>query len=185
MRLFVAVNLDAATRAAIQRAIDTFPLPDPPWRWSGPSTWHITLKFIGETPPGDRERIIAALAPVARGHAAFDLALGALGGFPSLRAPRVLFYSVASGAGACSTLAHDIDAALGDALAVEREARHFHAHATVARIQHRVTADVTAALTRVPAIAVPALRVTGFELMESRLGRGGAVYSVVARFPLA
>jgi len=49
MRLFIAVNLSLQAREAIQAAIDTFPVSNPPWRWVSPDNWHLTLKFLGET----------------------------------------------------------------------------------------------------------------------------------------
>ena len=50
MRLFVAVNLAPSVIESIQTAIDAFPVQNPPWRWTRTDAWHVTLKFIGETP---------------------------------------------------------------------------------------------------------------------------------------
>ncbi len=185
MRLFVAINLDDAVRGDIRDAIDHFPVTDPPWRWADAATWHVTLKFLGETAPVDADRVVAALASVAPGHAAFDLALGGFGAFPNLRAPRVLFFGVGGGADETAAIARDVDAALHEAVGVEREQRAFHAHVTVARVKDRLPAAVTSRLAAVPALPRRMVRIASFELMESRLARSGATYSVVRRFPLA
>ncbi|HXV14945.1 MAG TPA: RNA 2',3'-cyclic phosphodiesterase, partial [Candidatus Krumholzibacteria bacterium] len=65
-----------------------------------------------------------------------------------------------------------------------REARDFHAHATVARVKEPLPPSLTDALASVPPLSHPVTRVSSFDLMESRLGRTGASYSVVKRFAL-
>lgn len=185
MRLFVAVNLSEAARNRIRAAIAAFPVANPPWRWAEPATWHITLKFLGETAPADAGRVTTALKAVARAHAPFDLVLGSFGGFPDLRAPRVLFYAVAEGEAACAALARDVDAALFAAIGLAREARRFHAHATLARVKERLPAAVAAQLPLVPPLTDAVTRVDGFALIESRLRRTGAEYSTVKEFALS
>ena len=185
MRLFVAVNLSAPARAAIQSAIDDFPVADPPWRWVGPENWHLTLKFLGETRPDRLDALVNSLGAAAARHRAFDLALGAFGGFPNLRAPRVLFFGAGRGAAEIEHLARDVDAAVARATGLPLEARRFHAHATVARVKDRLPPDVSSRLALVPALTEVITRVDRFELMESRLQRTGAVYSVVKEFALA
>jgi 2'-5' RNA ligase len=183
MRLFVAVNLSAEVRDAIQSAIDSFPLRDPPWRWVGPENWHLTLKFLGEQ--ARDSALIQALDDVARGHHSFEMTLGAFGGFPNLRNPRVLFYNVERGAAELERLANDVDAAVEKTLGLERERRKFHAHATVARVKDPLPASITSRLATVPPLTGARSGVDSFELMESRLQRTGAVYSVVKEFALA
>jgi 2'-5' RNA ligase len=182
VRLFVAIHLSDAARDTIRRAIEDFPLADPPWRWSGPDNWHITLKFIGETAPADLDRVVQALADVRTRHAPFDLVLGPFGGFPDLRAPRVLFFGASAGAEACAALAADVDIALHAATGLAREERRFHAHATVARVKDRPGGAVTAKLALVPPLSDAVTRVDGFALVESRLSRTGAEYSTVKEF---
>ena len=184
MRLFVAVNLPASVRDRIQSGIDRFPVADPPWRWVGPDNWHLTLKFLGETKREHLDTLVTALNVVTTQHAAFDLSLGAFSGFPTLRAPRVLFYRVEIGSAQIERLAHDIDRAVESATGLPLEARRFHAHATVARVKDRLSTDVTSQLARVPALTEAVTRVVSFDLMESRLQRTGAVYSVVKEFAL-
>lgn len=184
MRLFLAVNFDDTVKDAIRDALDGFPVANPPWRWSSPETWHVTLKFLGDTSVADVGPATQALAAVGARHRSFDLALGAFGAFPSLRDPRVLFYRVEAGAGALASLARDVDRSLEQAIGLETEARAFHAHATVARVKAPLSRSLQDALAQVPALPHPVTRVSTFDLMESRLARAGARYSVVKRFAL-
>lgn len=185
MRLFIAVNLSPEARAAIQSAIDEFPLQDPPWRWVTPDNWHLTLKFLGETEPARLDALFSELDSVRARHDAFTMTLGAFGGFPNLRKPRVLFYDIERGAAELERLASDVDAAVEKATGLERERRRFLAHATVARVRDALVPDVIARFARVPALTEAVTRVGSFELMESRLARTGATYSVVKEFALS
>ncbi len=184
MRLFVAVNFDDIVRGAIRAAVDDFPITNPPWKWAAPETWHVTLKFIGERPTSDLPKVVGALEDVRTRHPAFFVALREFGGFPNLRSPRVLFFDMQRGVPEMTALAADVDDALHHAIALEKETREFHAHATVARIKERLAGPIVEKLSLVPALSHPASRVTSFELMESRLGRTGAQYSVVKKFAL-
>lgn len=184
MRLFVAVNFDDTVRGAIRAAIGDFPVANPPWKWATAETWHVTLKFIGERPVSDVPKVVTALEDVSTRHPAFFIALREFGGFPNLRSPRVLFFDMQRGVPEMTALAAAVDDALHAAIALEKETREFHAHATVARIKERLPARIVEKLSLVPALSHPASRVTSFELMESRLGRTGAQYSVVKKFAL-
>jgi len=185
MRLFIAVNLSPGARDAIQAALDDFPVENPPWRWAAPENWHLTLKFLGDTESARVSALTQALGDVARDHRAFEMTLGAFGGFPDLRNPRVLFYNVERGAGELESLADHVDAAVETTLGLARESRAFHAHATIARIKEALSPDVIARLALVPALTQAVTRVDNFELVESRLQRTGAVYSPVKEFALA
>jgi RNA 2',3'-cyclic 3'-phosphodiesterase len=184
MRLFVAVNFDDTVRDAIQAALDDFPVANPPWRWLSSENWHVTLKFLGDTQEDDVAEVVAALEPVRARHASFHVALGKFGAFPSLRAPRVLFYGVETGWAELAALANDVDLALEAAVGSQRETRRFHSHATVARIKEPLPRSLTDALASVPPLSHPVTRVSAFDLVESRLGRTGARYSTVKRFAL-
>ncbi len=185
MRLFIAVNLSSKARGAIQNTLDDFPVSNPPWHWAAPENWHLTLKFLGETETARVTALCAALGDVSARHHAFEMILGAFGGFPNLRSPRVLFFDVERGASELEDLAHDIDGTVEKTLGLPRERRSFHAHATVARVKDPLPASISSRLATVPGLTDAVTRVDSFELMESRLQRTGAAYSVVKEFALS
>jgi 2'-5' RNA ligase len=184
MRLFVAVNFDDTVRAAIRAALDDFPVANPPWRWTAPPTWHVTLKFLGETSRDDLDAVIQVLESVRTRHTSFHVALGKFGAFPNLRAPRVLFYGAETGQEKLAALSDDVDRALEKAIGSKRETRDFHSHVTVARVKEPLPRPFLAALAAIPPLSHPVTRVASFDLMESRLERTGAQYSVVKKFAL-
>jgi 2'-5' RNA ligase len=185
MRLFIAVNLSSKARGAIQNALDDFPVENPPWRWVTPDNWHLTLKFLGEIETARIDALSVALDNVRARHRSFDMTLGAFGGFPNLRSPRVLYFNVESGSSELEDLAHDVDGAVEKALGLARERRGFQAHATVARVKDALPASITSRFAAVPALTEAVTHVDSFDLIESRLARTGATYSVLKEFALS
>ena len=184
MRLFIAVNFTDDVRDAIAGAIERIPIHDPPWRWARRETWHVTLKFLGDTPPRDVDPIKRCLEDVCAHHAAFPLSLSALGGFPNLSRPRVLFYRVERGKEALTRLAADVETGLFESLGIPKEKRPFRAHATIARIKKRFPRAVTEKLEQAAPLSGAAQTVTSVDLMQSELRPSGAVYTRVKEFAL-
>jgi len=184
LRLFIAVNLDSRVRDKIASAIDGFPVDGPPWRWTRPASWHVTLKFLGDTPDSDVATISRCLEGVAARHRAFDLELRDFGGFPSLKSPRVLFFNADRGAGALRGLAADVDETLADVMGLAPEARRFHAHVTVARVKSRISSDLAGRLEAVPGLAGAVQTVASLDLVKSELHREGARYKCLKAFAL-
>lgn len=179
MRLFFAVGFEESLKDAIATAIDGTGLDNPPWRWVARNNIHITMKFLGDMP----EDRIAPLAMSAigafQGTAPFPITLGGMGGFPNLRRPRVLFYTVTKGSGDLVAMAERLDAALHTDLAIDRERRPFRAHATVARIKKPLDGHVCDRLQGAPGVEHPPQLVDRVLLMRSELRREGALYHVV------
>jgi 2'-5' RNA ligase len=184
MRLFVAINFNDDVLDAIESSLDDFPMKRPPWRWSKRSTWHVTLKFIGEIEPAAVDGIARVLEEVAARHDPFDVALGPFGGFPNLHRPRVLFYEVATGAEPMTALSDDINRTLANDAGIRAETKPFRAHATVARVKTRIGKPAVDALRSMPPLEGVGQRVAGFDLMESDLRPKGAKYTQLKHIAL-
>jgi 2'-5' RNA ligase len=184
MRTFIAINFDAAVRDRIAAAVESFPVSDPPWRWTRPETWHITLKFLGELSGHELPAVERGLDEACARHSAFDLELGPFGGFPNLGRPRVLFFAAGEGAAALGRLAADVNRALREQAGIPEETRRFHAHVTLARIKSRLPRTVTDKLAGVPPLENAVQKVGSVDLMCSELRRSGAVYRRLKGFAL-
>lgn len=175
-RLFVALDLPAAARAALIafRAAAADPAV---WRPVRDESLHLTLAFLGRRPAGDVEAVRAVLSRCAR--PVPSLRLGGALLLPPRRA-RVLTAVVEDVEGALSALQADVSAGLQEAGVFTPEARPFRAHATVARIRPgaRAPREVAAAPETV-AFAGEALT-----LYESRLHPHGARYEPLVRVAL-
>ncbi len=185
IRCFVAIRLDPALRPAAARIQAELGRTRVAVKWVEPENLHLTLKFLGEVPARQTDRIVAVLEQACRGQAPFELELAGLGAFPGARAPRVVWIGVRDGLAALAALAGRVEDALV-ALGFEREARPFSAHLTLGRIREperarplgrALEAGGPAVLGRMAADAV--------WLMRSDLRPAGPVYTSLARLALA
>ena len=184
MRIFVAVNFDPPVRDRISAAVRSFPVIDPPWSWTRPETWHITLKFLGELSGTDIAPIEKCLELVSARHASFGLVLRNFGGFPNLRRPRVLFFAAAQGAAQLERLAADVNQTLLEKTGFPEDSKRFHPHITVARVKSRLPGAITDKMIAVPPLENAVQRVGSIDLMNSELRRDGAIYSRLKGFAL-
>ena len=171
-RLFVALDLPAAARAALagfrERA-------DPQvWRPVPDEALHITLVFLGHRQPGVSERV-GKVVGAAAGPAA-DLALGSALLLPPRR-PRVLCAEVHDRSGALAALQARLVEGLAAAGLHEPERRAYRPHATVARLR---------AGERAPRDQVEGPEPVAFDgeavtLYRSLLSRAGASYEPLLR----
>ena len=89
MRLFVAIDLDEAARAlavSLQKALAEHGIPA---RFELAEKLHLTLAFLGKTPPEKYDPVLQALRTAAGTIAPFTVVLDCLGAFPNSRRPRL------------------------------------------------------------------------------------------------
>jgi 2'-5' RNA ligase len=110
MRLFFAIWLPDDVRAACERAQAELrsTLGDAGIRWTAPSQFHFTLKFLGETPDARLPAVISAAQEAASQSAAFTLTVANLGVLPSVRRPQLLYIGMEE-----SGMAESVDFARG------------------------------------------------------------------------
>ena len=169
MRLFVAIRLPQEIIPAVERA--SLPLRSALGaRLLPQQNWHITLKFIGETPHEKLGQIQAALGAVK--FKPFFVHLFGAGAFPSERVPRAIWIGGKSPGAA--ELAAKVDDALSF-LSLPRE--RFSLHLTIAR--SKGAADIEEFL---KTGEVGEFEVRSFCLMKSSLWASGANYEVLKEF---
>jgi 2'-5' RNA ligase len=139
MRLFAAVDLSDAARAAIaaeqQRIAIALGAAARSLRFVRAGQMHLTLAFIGEIAEDRAVPIVDVMSSdIAR--APFQLVLGGVGIFPPSRAPRVLWLGVLQGAEDIIVLGALVKRRLVEA-GVAVEPRAFRPHLTLARWRTR------------------------------------------------
>ena len=175
-RLFVALDLPAAARAALAGFRDR---ADPRvWRPVADEALHITLVFLGHRPPGVSEQV-GEVVRASAGPAA-DLALGEALLLPPRR-PRVLSAEVHDGSGALAALQARLVEALAAAGLHEPERRAYRPHATVARLRAGERAPREPGIDGPEPVSFDGEAVT---LYRSRLSRAGARYEPLERVVL-
>lgn len=188
VRAFVALEPGEAARAAIAALQAHLAAAVPPRavRWTRPEQCHLTLRFLGQVPRAHLTALEQHLADAAAASAGFALELGAPGAFPDLEAPRVLWVGLGGGLEALARLVQRVETAVagfGD----HREERPFHPHLTLGRVavrDRRVARGLAEQMARAPRPSACAWSVREFRLYRSELRPEGAVYSVLASFPL-
>jgi 2'-5' RNA ligase len=183
VRLFVAIDIPDAVRQAIAALTRRLRVLSSGARWVRLEGAHITLKFIGETPPERADRVRAVLSN-ARASGPIELQFAGLAFFPGPRYPRVLWAGVTSSA-ALRELAESIETEL-EPLGVPRGEREFSPHITLARFDSPKNLDVLRAA--VETEGAPEFGRTSareFHLYQSVLKPGGAEYTRLASYQIA
>jgi len=144
---------------------------------------HVTLRFIGETDKSDEIR--AALAAVTG--PPMELAITGVGRFPgNLRKPPRVLWAGLSAPASLGSLHESINVALAP-LKLQADDGPFSAHVTLARTPNASAAVAEAArrfLALHANLSSEPFPVTEFTLYESKLTRGGPVYTPVAVYRL-
>ena len=150
-------------------------------RWVDTSNMHITLAFIGAVEELQAREIDSALSEVTGPRP--EIALKDLGVFGHKHQRKTLWAGIAPDA-ALMTLQGRVDSALRRA-GVETEQRSYTPHVTLARMKDTPDVRVAAYLTGHGGFFHPTFCPESFVLFESHLQPEGAVYSVLAEYPLA
>jgi 2'-5' RNA ligase len=197
-RLFLAVPVPDDVRELVASLTDELAARDWPVRWVTAGSAHLTLHFLGETPPERAELLRLGLPAVVSRHQPFNLRTAGLGVFPNQRRPRVLWLGLHGPVHRLNTLQQSIGGALRD-LDFAPDDGEFHPHITLGRVRDSGTPAMPLrelpeqirhllALRGIDAPEAPAPRplpVQEVELVRSHLSHAGARYETIARFPLA
>ena len=184
MRCFIGISLPDIVRRDLAKAVQEFCLEQAPVSWTVPENLHITLKFLGET---DKKRVFAVekgLAEIAAGFPAFSLQTAGGGIFPDPRDPKILW----AGFGEPLELAGKLQQTISNTMMLvgfPAEGRLFHPHVTIGRVRGTLPTGWGDRFLRYFAgRTFGIVPVSSIILYESRLSKGGAIYSVIREFPL-
>ena len=191
MRLFFAIALDDAVRAAAAQVIDGLQHQlaaagsARAIKWVERENLHVTMRFLGEIEEGTAKKLIDGFSePLAE--SSFDLTVGGAGAFPPAGAPRVLWIGAQAGRESARTIHEAIEARLSR-LGFDREARAYTPHATLGRVREidrRTGTNLREWLANVPPV-LAIERVTGVTLYRSHLSSSGPRYERVIEVPLS
>jgi 2'-5' RNA ligase len=152
---------------------------NPDARWLPPHKLHLTLVFLGQTEPGDVQRIAAVTAAVAQRHRAYEVVTGDGGGRVHTERGGVCWLRLAEGGRETAQLALDLDEELGSAT---YDTTHPpHPHLTLARGIDRAALDDVRSTSRGLTLRWVVDRLV---LFRSYTDPGGSLYEELAEFPL-
>lgn len=184
MRCFLAADLPESVKAAIGAIQERLRRRIQGVRWTAPAGMHLTLKFFGNIASDD----IASISDVVRkaliGLRPISLSIGNLGGFPSVKGPRVLWIGMSGDVDPLRRLQEVLDAGFQEDCGFEREKRPFKPHLTLGRAASMRGAMVGLAevLKKNESWQAATVSVRGLTLFKSELKPGGAVYSELEKY---
>ena len=181
LRTFIAVKIPGPVHQAILQKTEPLrkSLGTTIVRWVPVQNIHLTLKFLGDVAPANVDALTQMLGAEAGKLDPFDIQIGGLGSFPSLKRPRVLFVGVQAPAG-LEALYRGIESACVR-LGYESEERGFSPHLTLGRIKQDASAADQQKIRRIfEELKIDSLgtaRVDSVHLYKSELKPNGAVYT--------
>lgn len=187
VRLFVACEVPDDVKTDIGEMIESLrSRSGSAVRWIKPDGVHVTLKFLGEVPIKKLPAVKLAIQEAVVGHSPFELEFSNIGTFGGREGLRIMWVGVAGDVLRLEALVRAVNAALA-VVGFEPERRPFRPHLTLGRVRdeiptrQRAEIEVQVGKTPVPATS---WRTSQVSLMRSRLTSQGAVYEVLATFPL-
>ncbi len=179
IRSFIAVKLPSEIIENLRQAQERLRAVNSTWKWVEPTCFHVTLKFLGGTPPTQLEEVWQAVCKALVGTRDFTVSLRGLGVFPNARAPRIAWAGIDRGATELASMAAKVEEACV-AHGFDRERRPFKAHLTLGRA--REPKPNPALATVIEELAVVELgegKVDRALLMKSDLTPKGAIYHIM------
>jgi 2'-5' RNA ligase len=169
MRLFVGLDLpwDLRQRVAMLSGAGI-----PGARWVPAENYHVTLRFIGETPRHVAEEIDHALGAIAA--PSFDLSLAGIGTFSKNGRTNSLWVGVERNR-QLDHLQSKIETAL-QRCGLEPERRRFQPHVVLARYDSAADTKIAAFVQAYNLFRAKPTDVRQFTLFSSLLGKGPPVY---------
>jgi 2'-5' RNA ligase len=188
-RLFLAVPVSNGTRDACRSLIE--PLRATPFgravRWVHVDTLHLTLRFLGDTPPARVPAVAAAVIDALTGRPGFEVRLAGAGAFPANgRKIRALWLGIDRGADELAALVRALEAPLAE-LGWPADGRPYRPHLTVARADAAPIRDTALAAQALEAAAdawSSSFRADRVVLYRSHLGGGPPRHEPVSEVAL-
>ena len=183
MRTFLGVAIPVSAQTTLKELQESFKINGSGIRWVPPGKMHVTLKFLGDTTEFQREALVERLRDIARQQAPFAASLQeALGGFPSIQQPRVLWVGLEQGAMPLAALALRLEEE-SRRLGFKLEEHPFHPHVTLARIEAPILSrHIGEAAREIKWVVPPPWPVKALTFYSSQSGSETVRYDVLGDF---
>jgi 2'-5' RNA ligase len=184
IRAFIAIELPAELRkqlAQLQKMLKTD--NQPPIKWVKPDGMHLTLKFLGNIPTSDIDRITAAMTNAVKQIPPFYLQTESLGAFPNLKRVQVVWVGLGGEVDKLKRLQQILETCLAQ-LGFAAEQRRFKPHLTLARLGREVSPsgrqDFGKLISATGLETSDRIRVNSIILIRSQLTKAGAIYTRIS-----
>jgi RNA 2',3'-cyclic 3'-phosphodiesterase len=187
MRAFIAVTLPPPIAAYLSDLQSSIKTVGADITWVKPHNIHLTLKFFREIEEKDIRSIASHAHDLLKDFPLFSLKLGAIGGFPSLAVPKIIWVGLTGGGSELTKLIGKINEAIVQGNLAAAEDKPFSAHITLGRMKTNTQMrQLSAYLARLPAppdnMVCPVSKITFF---SSTLTGSGPIYQALVEITLA
>ena len=134
IRTFIAIPLPPEVIRQVEQFVRALRPQFPEFRWTDAAQWHITTNFLGNVPDARTGEVCQVVREIATARSPFVCSLDALGAFPKVTRPRILWLGLAEGGRILTHLHYRLADALED-LNIETDRRKYRPHLTLARLQ--------------------------------------------------
>lgn len=179
MRLFVAILLDDAIKAALRRVQSTLRKNGDPVRWLAPEQMHMTVKFLGEVVDRDVPAVCEAAGRAARAAGPVELRLSQCGCFPPRGPVRIVWAGGQIEDDALRPHVAALETEM-ESLGFPREARPFSAHVTLGRVRSDRSGGRLRAAVTSHRMGPLTQHITSLRVMSSVLSRHGPTYTPIS-----
>ena len=184
-RIFLAINIPESLKEEMLSVQNT--LPEIPCAWTSKENLHFTLVFLGNTSDKELEEVLLLAKKVGERHKKFSIPLSRIQYGSSRNVPRMIW---ATGRMPKELLALQKDLertfSASTILHFTPEKRPYSLHLTLARLNgfelQTMEQDELPIVEEEISWDIPA---DSFEVMESKLKRGGAEYTIIQSIPLS
>ncbi len=184
MRTFIAIEIPDEIKQEMAKVQDRLKKSGADAGWTRPEGIHLTLKFLGEVPAPEIDKIKAALRGAVEGKEKFRIEIGGAGVFPNERNPRVVWIGISGDLEKLSALQASVEDSMA-AIGFEPEERKFTPHLTLGRIKYIKSRGAwQTSLDETRDVRLPGFDVAAVSLMKSELHPKGAVYTEIGKVEL-
>jgi len=184
MRLFVAIELEAPVRKALEALQKSLEPSCPDVRWVKPELMHLTLKFLGDVSDAQAVKVTRTVAGVAALSHPFELAIAGCGCFPPRGDVRVVWAGVEEPTGGLLGCVKHLEDALAE-IGFPPGNRAFSPHLTIGRVREDRSRGKLRTAVAAGRFERAAQAAESMVVMCSELSRTGPTYTVVSKAAFA
>jgi 2'-5' RNA ligase len=187
MRVFIAIDIDEKTRAAIADVQEQLnakvDIKKGDVKWVEPKNIHLTLKFLGEIDDSKLPEIQEITEQVAEAHKNFTLDIESVGSFGG-RSAKVVWVGAGKGTEELLVLQKDLDSRLEQS-GYPKEDREFSAHLTICRVRNpKAGLKLAEAVRQFEKLKLGSISANAVCVYQSQLTSEGPIYTQLASFKL-
>jgi RNA 2',3'-cyclic 3'-phosphodiesterase len=141
---------------------------------------HLTLKFLGNISVSDINKIKNCMEKAVVGIPVHSLFVSGIGVFPSVKNVRIIWAGLSGRIELTEKLAKQLEAHLFEDIDIQKEAKVFRPHLTLARVKSKIPpAKAIQQIKEFSTISSPEFSVTGISLFKSELAPSGAIHEQI------